>query len=72
MNTEGLVLLAPAIPLVAAALIAGAGRWPNIREAIALVAGGLLLLTVMALLPEVAAGGRPSVALFEMLPGLEI
>jgi len=72
MAPEQAVLAALAVPLVGAALIALAGRAPNLREAVTLVTALALLACVLTLLPVVMAGGRPAVALFELLPGLEI
>jgi len=66
------ILLTLAIPLVGAGAIALCGRWPNLREGVTLATAVLLFLTVVALVPEVAAGGRPTVELIEMLPGLPL
>ncbi len=72
MSGSWLVGLALVIPLVAAALIAANDQRPNVREAVALVAGVALLFTVMCIVPDVIDGNRPSLTLFEMLPGLSI
>ena len=72
MAPEQALLAALAVPLAGAALIALAGRAPNLRETVTLVTALALLACVLALLPVVMAGGRPAVALFELLPGLEI
>ena len=72
MAPEQAVLAALAVPLLGAALIALAGRAPNLRESVTLVTALALLACVLTLLPAVMAGGRPAVALFELLPGLEI
>ena len=72
MAPEQAVLAAPAVPLLGAALIALAGRAPNLRESVTLITAVTLLGCVLTLLPAVMAGGRPAVALFELLPGLEI
>jgi multicomponent Na+:H+ antiporter subunit D len=72
MAPEQAVLAALAVPLLGAALIALAGRAPNLRETVTLVTAVALLGCVLTLLPAVMAGGRPAVALFELLPGLEI
>jgi multicomponent Na+:H+ antiporter subunit D len=61
-----------AVPAAGAVLIALAGRWPNLREAITLATGGALLAVVLTLLPGVLAGDRPTVILVETLPGLPI
>ena len=64
--------LALAVPAAGAALIALAGRWPNLREAMTLSTAGLLFLVVVSLLPEVLAGGIPKVHLLTMLPRLSL
>jgi multicomponent Na+:H+ antiporter subunit D len=72
MAPEQAVLAALAVPLLGAALIALTGRAPNLRESVTLATAVALLGCVLTLLPGVLAGGRPAVALFELLPGLEI
>ena len=66
------ILGALALPLLGAAMIALANRSPNAREAATLVTGVALLATVVSLVAPVQAGGRPSVTLVEMLPGMPI
>lgn len=58
----GLALLL-IIPLIAAAIIPMVGRWPNIREAVTLIAGVLLLANVAHLIMIVGAGNRPELHL---------
>jgi multicomponent Na+:H+ antiporter subunit D len=71
--TAGMHLLAAIfLPLLGAAGIALAGRWPNLRESITLVTAIGLMLLVWAFLPQVLAGERPGIVLAEMLPGLSI
>ena len=60
------------VPLAGAALIALAARAPNLREAITLATAALLLACVLSLLPAVAAGARPGLEAFTLLPGLAI
>ena len=72
IDASTLLWLAPAVPACGAALIALAGRWPNLREAATLLTAGVLLATVLALLPLVQAGGRPGLTLLEVLPGLAL
>ncbi|MDO8418762.1 MAG: hypothetical protein Q7S90_01905, partial [Rubrivivax sp.] len=72
MALEQALLAALAVPLLGAALITLAGRAPNLRDAVTLATSLLLLGCVLVLLPNVMAGERPAVALFELLPGLEI
>jgi len=61
-----------ALPLAGAVAIVAAGRWPNLREALTLATAVALFACVCVLYPEVAAGGRPALTLFEVLPGLAI
>ena len=72
MSGGTLIGVALAVPLLAAFLIAANDARPNVREGIALVAGLVLLATVVALVPQVLGGERPSLTLFEMFPGLSI
>ena len=64
--------LAFVIPLLGAAGIALAGKWPNLRESVTLATAVLLFGTVLKLLDPVLAGQRPELVLFEILPGLSI
>jgi len=60
------------VPLGGALLIGLAGRMPNLRETCTLVTAAALLACVLSLLPAVSDGARPSLVLFEVLPGLEV
>jgi len=67
------IAIALALPLAGAVGIALAGRInANLREAVTLATAGALAWTVWGLLPELMAGGRPSLSLFEIVPGIEI
>lgn len=72
LTPEQAILASMAVPLAGALLISLAGRRPNLRETITLATAALLLAVVLTLLPMVLAGGRPSVLLFSLLPGLDI
>ena len=72
LTPEQAILASMAVPLTGAVLIALAGRVPNLREAITLMTAAVLLTVVSTLLPLVMAGGRPSLVLFSLLPGLDI
>ena len=72
MMPSPLVALAVATPVIGAALIWLLKDRPNPREAMSLIAGGVLLYLVLALYPDVAGGQRPSSTFGEILPGLEI
>ena len=66
------LLLILAIPLAGGVLVACTGRWPNLREAVTLVASVLLFLVAYRLMEEIGNGGRPGLVLIEVLPGLPI
>jgi len=72
VSFEHLILLALAIPLVGTVLILMSEGRPNQREVVTLTTAVSLFAVVLQLLPEVYAGGRPGITLFEILPGLEI
>jgi len=72
MSPATAILLSMAIPLVGALLIAMSDRKPNQREAVTLVTAGLLFLTVLTLVPGVAAGAQPEARLLELFPGLPL
>jgi multicomponent Na+:H+ antiporter subunit D len=60
------------VPAAGAALIALAGRWPNLRETLTLGTAALLFASVLGLLPTVLAGGIPQLFVLEMLPGIAL
>ena len=72
MSTSWLVLLTLLIPLAAALLITIFGRWPNLRDAISPLAGGVITLVVILLYQRFQAGSRLELNLLEPLPGLPI
>ena len=72
MSPEGAIVAAVALPLAGAVLIGLTGGRPNLRETVTLVTAAALLATVLTLLPEVLAGGRPRVELVRMLPGVPL
>ncbi|MCB1509728.1 MAG: monovalent cation/H+ antiporter subunit D family protein [Hyphomicrobiaceae bacterium] len=72
LTPENLILAALAIPTLAALLIPLCHRAPNLREAVTLISAGMLAIVVWHLLPHVMAGGRPEVALFRILPGVDL
>jgi multicomponent Na+:H+ antiporter subunit D len=69
---EQAITLALALPCGGAALVALAGRSPNLRETVTLATAVALLGCVLTLLPVVSAGGRPAATLLTVLPGLPI
>ena len=69
---ETAILLALVIPALVAVGIDVTGRRPNLREAVTLVGSAALFAVVATLVPVVLAGGRPSVTLLELLPGVPL
>ena len=72
MSASELMVLALVIPMAGTVLILMSEGRPNQRELVTLITAVCLFAVVLALLPEVYAGGRPAVDLFQMVPGLEI
>jgi multicomponent Na+:H+ antiporter subunit D len=66
-------LLAVLTPVLGALLIARTGqRRANLREFWSIAAGAVLFALVACMIPEVLAGGKPSMLLCEILPGIEL
>ncbi|MGB5689817.1 MAG: proton-conducting transporter membrane subunit [Woeseiaceae bacterium] len=73
MSGSDLILLSLVLPLVGAVGIAAASRiGANARETVTLATAGALAWTVWKLVPELIQGGRPSLFLAEVLPGIDI
>jgi multicomponent Na+:H+ antiporter subunit D len=70
MGAQGFVLLAVAAPIAGALLIGLLHRRPNLREAATIAASLVTFFAVIRVLPDLSGGGRPSVALGEVMPGL--
>ena len=70
MSPLAALVAALVVPLVGALLIGLTGRWPNLREGVTLTTAAALFFVVATLTPHVLAGGRPQLALFQILPGL--
>ena len=68
----GWMLATLLVPSVGALLIALCDQRANLRELATLVSAALLLVCVLALLPEVLGGARPVLHLIEVLPGLNL
>ena len=66
------ILLALLLPCLGAIGIAAAGRYPDLRECVTLITSVLLLVTVVFLIPAVAAGERPTLELLTIMPGLSL
>lgn len=72
MSYAELATLALVVPFAGIALIAAAGRHPNLRETATFATAITLFYIVLSLAPAVLAGERPRAVLFEMLPGLDL
>lgn len=73
MSVQTSIIAAIFLPILGAVLIALSGRvHQNVRESVTLVTAVLLALIVWGLIPEVMNGGRPSVGLFQVVPGIDI
>ena len=72
MSTEMALALTLLIPSLGGIGIAVLGRSPNTREAVTLVTAITLFVLVISLLQEVLAGGRPTLSLTEVMPGLPL
>jgi multicomponent Na+:H+ antiporter subunit D len=72
MSAQLTLALALGAPVVGAALIAAAGRVPNLREAITLLTAAALFALVASLVPAVMAGEQPTLRLLEIFPGLSL
>jgi multicomponent Na+:H+ antiporter subunit D len=69
---EHLVLLSILVPFIGAMIIPLFHKLPNLRETVTLATAGVLVVTVLQLLPRVLSGERPEVTLVEVVPALVI
>ncbi|HSS64592.1 MAG TPA: proton-conducting transporter membrane subunit, partial [Gammaproteobacteria bacterium] len=72
MSNAAIIAWTLLLPLLGAVGIAIFHQRPNMREAVTMSAAVILFLLVSSLYPEVAAGRRPGVVLFTVLPGLDL
>ncbi len=72
MTPEQAILWAMGVPLIGSILILITGRKPNLRESMTLLTAVCMFLVVGSITHVVIGGGRPSVTLAELLPGLNI
>ena len=74
MSGDQLLVLSLAVPLVGAVIIALAGRWPDVRDAVSVCTAVLAFGVVAALVPEVRRGtdSYPAFDFFEIVPGLPL
>ena len=74
MTAELALILIMIIPLIAAVLIWQLGRWPNIREAVSIIAGVSLLAVVIWLISYIGASpdNRPELFLIKFAGSFEL
>ena len=73
MSPADTIIAALLLPLAGAVGILLASRISaNLRESVTLLTSLVLAFTVWSLIPQVMSGARPSMALFEVIPGIEI
>ena len=72
ISSEQLILFAIGLPLIASVLILLTDKWPNLREAITLIASTFVAIIVISLALRVNAGETPLITLLEPLPGLTL
>ncbi|MBT4590218.1 MAG: monovalent cation/H+ antiporter subunit D family protein [Rhodospirillaceae bacterium] len=72
MSPENAILWAIAVPLIGSIGILLTGKIANLRETVTLVTAVIMFLIVGSLTHIVLSGERPSVTLFEFLPGLTV
>ena len=72
MTGNTAIAFAIGLPLFGTVLIVLNDRYPNIREAMTLGTAACLLMIVVGMVPTVAAGGRPTLIIAQILPGLPI
>jgi len=72
MTDSTLILSALLIPLLGAVVIGLTGSNRNLRDSLMVASAALVFATVLGILPAVLAGHRPSVELFEIMPGLAL
>jgi len=65
-QTIAACLIVPAVGMLGILLTS---RWPNTREGVTLVTAGVLAVLVLSLLGPVLDGERPSLTLWEIVPG---
>ena len=72
MSAEAALIGVVLVPLLGALAVVLAGSRPNLREAMSLGAGVVLLALVVRLLPRVLSGDWPATVLAEPIPGLSL
>ncbi len=66
------LLLAILAPLIGAGLIMATGKRPNVRETVSFVAAATMFSLVAWMIPDVLAGKKLHLTVFQLLPGLSV
>ncbi|MCH9765620.1 MAG: monovalent cation/H+ antiporter subunit D family protein [Alphaproteobacteria bacterium] len=72
LRPQDLICVALAAPVLASFAILLCHRWPNLREAVTLIAAATVAWAVWSLAPVVMSGGAPTSQLSEIVPGLSV
>jgi len=72
MSEQAALIGVVVVPLLGALAVMLAGSRPNLREAMSLAAGVILLALVVRLLPSALSGDWPAAVLAEPIPGLSL
>ena len=72
MSEQAALIGVVVVPLLGALAVMLAGSRPNLREAISLAAGVILLALVVRLLPRALSGDWPTTVLAEPIPGFSL
>ena len=72
MSAEMAIAVAILLPALGALLVALLGQSPNLRDGAMLLVATATFIVVCSLYPEVASGGRPTLHLLKVLPGLDL
>ena len=72
MTGSTAIAFAIGLPIFGVVLILLNDRYPNIRDTVTLTISGCLALIVFGMVPEVTSGGRPTLTILEIIPGLPI
>lgn len=72
MTATNLVYITLLVPILGAIGIARAGRWPNIRDAVTIITGIILVAAVFSLLMRVFAGEQIVTPTYEIISGVKL
>ena len=72
MSAEMAIAVAILLPALGALIVALLGQSPNARDGAMLLIASATFAVVCTIYPDVASGGRPTLHLLEILPGLDL